>query len=274
MRRKLTVETFESWLDEIAPAETALSWDNVGLQLGDPGAEVRKVLGALDPTLSVVREAVEEGCDLIVTHHPLFFKPLSCINTRSSLGEAIKTALQNEVSIISAHTNLDGANNGVTYILSTEIGLERISRLKPSGKLHNMAEVLHLARIGEFGLSKSVDEVCSLLKTRLGVPTIKVVCADRERAVKKLLVCGGSGGSMVAVALEYACDALVTGDVKYHDAMSALEEGLVVFDVGHFSSEYVIVVKLIDFFQSKAEELGVELKLVRSKRETDPFVFI
>jgi dinuclear metal center YbgI/SA1388 family protein len=124
-----TVAQFVGILDRLAPPRLAASWDNVGLQIGNPNWPVNKVWTALDPLPEVVASACENGVDLLVTHHPLFFKPLKRIDCESSLGRIVETALSRKLAIFCAHTNLDSVAGGVNDILAERIGLSNIRGL-------------------------------------------------------------------------------------------------------------------------------------------------
>lgn len=110
-------------INKIAPASLAESWDNSGFQIGDPSTEVKRIMVALDPTPDVVASAIESVCQLLVTHHPLIFKPLKSISASNPQGALIQKAIKNGLSIVSMHTNYDIANGGLNDLLAAKIGL-------------------------------------------------------------------------------------------------------------------------------------------------------
>jgi dinuclear metal center YbgI/SA1388 family protein len=110
-------------LDRLAPPRLAESWDNVGLQLGDPSWPVKKIWTALDPLPEVVAKACEQEVDVLVTHHPLFFKPIQRIDCGKPLGRIVEMALSRRLAIFSAHTNLDSVQGGVNDVLAGRMGL-------------------------------------------------------------------------------------------------------------------------------------------------------
>jgi dinuclear metal center YbgI/SA1388 family protein len=118
-----TVAQFIGILDRLASPLLAETWDNVGLQLGSRNWPVNKIWTALDPLPEVVARACEKDVDLLVTHHPLFFKPVKCINCDTPQGRIAQMALSHRLAIYSAHTNLDSASNGVNDALAQRIGL-------------------------------------------------------------------------------------------------------------------------------------------------------
>ena len=128
-----TVAQFVQILDRLAPPRLAEAWDNVGLQIGNRKWPVKKVWTALDPLLDVVARACENDVDLLVTHHPLFFKPVKCIDCESQLGRIAEMALSHQLAIFSAHTNLDSVPGGVNDILADRMGLTNVRVLAAPG---------------------------------------------------------------------------------------------------------------------------------------------
>lgn len=120
-------------IEELAPPYLAESWDNCGLQVGDPQAEVEKALLALDVNLAVAREAADKGAGLIISHHPLMMKPPKAVNTRQPAGELISFLLRGNITVYAAHTNLDNAAGGVNSVLAERLGLTEHAVLQQSG---------------------------------------------------------------------------------------------------------------------------------------------
>lgn len=119
-------------IDKIAPVALAESWDNPGLQVGDPAAEVTRIMVALDPTADVINSAIASSCQLLVTHHPLIFKPLKSISTATPQGNLIQTAIKGGLSVVSMHTNYDTATGGLNDLLARKIGLVACAPLQIS----------------------------------------------------------------------------------------------------------------------------------------------
>lgn len=117
-------------INKIAPMALAEAWDNPGLQIGDPDAEVNSMMVALDPTPDVIDSAIKASCQLLVTHHPLIFKPLKSISTANPLGSSIQKAMKGGLSIVSLHTNYDIVNGGLNDLLASKIGLSSSVALK------------------------------------------------------------------------------------------------------------------------------------------------
>ena len=135
MEYSLNLKDLLTFLDTIAPLDAAEEWDNVGLMIGNPAQKITGVLVSLDPTLEVIEEAIETGFNTIVTHHPLFFHPLKSIRTDTPLGRLLKSALSNDIAIISCHTNLDVASGGVNDALAGALKLKNLVPLIQSASI-------------------------------------------------------------------------------------------------------------------------------------------
>lgn len=125
----IQIRHISTFLNQWAPPSTKLDYDNVGLLVGDPSQPVSKILTCLDITLEVVDEAIDKGCELIVAHHPLIFQSIDRINPTNKQGEIIYRLIKNDISLIAAHTNLDAALDGVSFVLGHKLGLENMKFL-------------------------------------------------------------------------------------------------------------------------------------------------
>ncbi len=217
-------------LDGIAPFDTAESWDNTGLMVGDTLREVRSVLVALDPSTEVIQEAEKLGADLVITHHPLIFTPLKRIDLQESVPGRIARLIRASIAMVSMHTNLDAAQGGVADELADRLCLKEVQQLK-------------VLRIGR------VEQPCDLRAWAASLPFETVRVVDAERPVENVCACPGSGMDYLGEAIDRGCDTLVTGDVRYHAGLDAKEAGINVVDLGHFATEEIIVAPL-------AERLG------------------
>jgi dinuclear metal center YbgI/SA1388 family protein len=128
----IQVRHISTFLHQWAPPSTKLDYDNVGLLIGDPDQEISKVLTCLDVTLEVVEEAIENDCELIVAHHPLIFQSIDRINPTNEQGKIIFKLIKNDIALIAAHTNLDAALDGVSFVLGKQLNLENLRFLDTS----------------------------------------------------------------------------------------------------------------------------------------------
>lgn len=207
------------------PLETACDFDNVGLLVGSGDTQIDKALICLDCDLSAVSFAKNSGIHLIITHHPVIFDGVKSVLEGSVVYELIK----NNISVMSMHTNLDIADDGVTVALCKKIGLKNI---KPY-----IASDGFVIRSAECGFENAEALAVHLKKTLGGA----VRYTDSGRAISKVLVCSGSGGDFLSDAYSGGFDALITADIKHHLFIEAANCGISLFDAGHFETENIIL---------------------------------
>jgi dinuclear metal center YbgI/SA1388 family protein len=261
------------WIDSWAPFRYAESWDNCGLQVGNPQSPVTRVLVALDPASSVLREAKELGCQCVVTHHPLLLQPINSVRTDSWPGSIVGQALMSGISIIAAHTNLDAARHGTNVQLKDLLGLGGIGPLDAETAHCGDEQYLGIGLVGLLPCEATLESLAARLNGVLGGTVVRVT-GDLRKPVTRVAVCTGSGGSLMGKVLASGAEVFITGDLKYHDARLAEESGLAVIDIGHFASEKLVLEPFGDFLRSKAKSEGAELEVFVSRSEIDPFKVI
>ena len=237
-------------LEQIAPPELACSWDNVGL-LVDAGRPVTSIMTALDITADVVRDAAESGCELIVSHHPVIFDPLR----RVTAEDVPAMLLQNGISAICMHTNLDAAQGGVNDLLARTMGLVGVDPFAGLGRVGTLP-----ATTTARGLAEATAEA-------LGV---HVKWADGGKPIRRLAVVGGAAGDMWRQAKAEGADALLTGEVSHHEALDAKEAGFSLLAAGHYGTEWPIAAEIA----CRLQEAFPDVKVVRSEANTDPFEYL
>ncbi len=358
-------------IHKLFPPVLAEDWDNVGLQVGDPGAPVERVLVCLDPTETVFDTAVNVGAQALVSHHPLIFRPLKKLIPRDETSKVLFRAVREDVAVISAHTNLDRAGDGLNDWLAARLelndaqpleseaegGLLKLVVFVPMGHASQVADALyaagagHIGRydqcsfrvegtgtfragpgtrpfIGAQGVTEQVREIrletilpqelvdkavprmlkahpyeevaydllplrnrrpgiglgrigrltdpatlgefAARVKTALRIPHLRLV-GDPAQTIAKVAVCGGSGSSLLHEAARQGAEVLVTGDVKYHEARTAQSLGLALLDAGHFGTEQLMVRELAVRLRSAAEARKMNLSIIETEGESDPF---
>lgn len=254
-------------LDEIAPFALAEEWDNSGLQVGSSDQVIKKILISLDPTLEAVNNASSIGAQLLVSHHPLIFRPVSCIDSSNYPGNVISEAIKKDISIVSVHTNLDYAKNGINRILAEKFELTDIEVLEQ--KSFQGDDDYGLGVTGLLGEQGSLASIAEKVKKVLNVDTLKVVAAN-EAVIERIAVVGGSGGSMIHIAAEKKVDLLITGDIGHHDALTAKSLNINVIDAGHYSTERTalkgFLIKLNEIFS----KYGMDILLEMHENEMNP----
>lgn len=261
-----TVKDILEYLGTVAPEYMKEEWDNVGLLCGQREKEVKRVLVALDPFEHVCREAVDMGAELLVTHHPIIFTPLSAITDTTSVGRSLLLLAGHGISAINAHTNLDLAPGGINDVLAEALGLRNVEIIAPTGKTADGAPY-GLLRCGEVEKT-GLDAFLAHVKARLGTPVLRF--ADGGKPVSRVAVGGGSCADFLEQAAEAGCDTFVTADVKYNRFWDARELGLNIIDAGHFYTENPVVPVLAAALQAQFPE--IEVKVSETHRDCMEFV--
>ena len=256
-------------VEEIVPGEFAEEWDNCGMQLGDPGWQVEKIWVALDPTPEVIEAACQADVDLVITHHPLIFKPLTTIDVSRLEGFIIQKALDHQVAIYAAHTNLDRVQDGVNDVLASRIGLCNTRSLSIEGKSGKPG----FGRIGILEQATSLALLVKNLKQTLDINHVKVA-GNLDTQVRTVAVCSGSGSSMVSAFFDAGADVFISGDLKYHDARNFEFARKALIDIGHFASEHLIVETFAEKLNRHFHDKGMILAVESYRNEKDPFVIL
>ena len=218
-------------IEDFAPKELQESYDNAGLQVGDPDAKVSAVLLCLDVTEDVIKEAQERECNLIVSHHPLIFKGLKTLTGANNIQRIAIEAIKNNLAIYSAHTNLDSVWDGVSHELARRLSVKDLSILEPQPSNPK-------AGLGVVGNIQPLPKIEFLrkIKDTFKVAALRYSAQSPSLVVRRVAVCGGAGASLISTAIKAKADILVTGDVKYHDFTSFGDE-IIIADIGHYESE-------------------------------------
>lgn len=241
------------------PPEYAEDFDNIGLLAGRCDKNVTKVVICLDANKNVVREAAKNGAELIITHHPVIFNPIKSITDNTDAGEMLIDALENGISIYSAHTNLDSSPEGLTDEVCKRLDLSPFS---------NMEGVLgRICHAPEGTTAKSLAEK---IKKEFGIDKLFSTFTT-NRKINTVAVCnGGGGGELVDIAVQSGADVYISGDLKHHE-VSALKinDSIDFIEIRHFDSEK-IVTELLK--HRLCEEFGNEIEIFISKAEASPLL--
>lgn len=249
-----TVGDIHAFLNTLAPEYMAMEWDHVGLLCGRSSREVERILVALDPFAPVCREARELGCQLLVTHHPAIWK-LDKVNDATQEGRNLLFLIENGISALNAHTNLDCAPGGVNDVLAKKLGLDSISVIDPVGTDERGREY-GLLRGGVLP-AEPVEAFVRRVKTALGCEGLRY--AAGKSPVGRVAVGGGSCSDSLHRVAELGYDALVTADCKYNAFADAADLGLTLVDAGHFQTENPVCAMLAEALQTAFPEIEVIL---------------
>jgi dinuclear metal center YbgI/SA1388 family protein len=369
----ISCQTVINIMEKLAPRKLAMEWDNPGLAIGDFAGKINKILVALSVTPEVVHYAAESGFNMIISHHPMFFKPIKALRKDLPLGKMVYEAVKHDITIYSAHTNLDITENGVNDELARVLDLEDIRVLKQTAEeplkkivvfvpqgyedavrnamaeagagflgnyshcsfniegkgtfkpergadpfigeegklervdevrietiapenlvrkiisamlrvhpyeevaydiypLENTGTVLGLGRVGNLKKSVSLKSLCETVKLKLSAAYVRVT-GELDKEISKVAVCGGAGGDLISAASFAGADVLITGDVKYHDAVDAKAFDLAIIDAGHFSTENLVLPALAHYLEREIQFLGEKVDIEVYKDE-EPFKII
>nr|WP_321466377.1 Nif3-like dinuclear metal center hexameric protein [uncultured Desulfobulbus sp.] len=259
-----TVQHFLEILHEITPEHLAEDWDNVGLLVGEPRQPVHRILLALDPACSLVEEAARGRYDLLLTHHPIIFRPLKALRTDTPTGRFLALATRHQISVIACHTNFDSVPDGVSGHLARIVGLQQLRPLVPSK--NGCPETCGLGQIGTYPQPLSPEQFVRRLEEALDPPWL-LEAGPRPDQVRQVAVCGGSCSDFAEVAKRSGVDAFLTAEVKHSVARWAEEAGLWLLDGGHFATENPAMQPLRERLELAAEQRGWEVHIEVARQE-------
>jgi dinuclear metal center YbgI/SA1388 family protein len=243
---------FNSW----APFSTQAEYDNSGLLVGSLNNPITGILTTLDVTEEVVEEAINSQCNLIVAHHPLIFRKLSRINPDTTVGSILYKLIRNDISVLAVHTNLDAAQNGVSFALANQLQLQNQQFLS-----HHDETMTH--GYGVVGTLKSSMSSTDFLEyVCLQLDTTALRFSGSTSLISTVAVCGGSGISLASQAVRRQADAFITSDIKYHEYFEHPE--LLKIDAGHYETEIFVSAHISDQLKKQFSDLHVATSRVRT----------
>ncbi len=355
-----------------APSELQLDYDNSGLQVGDVSQDVKNVMVALDVNADTIKKAAIKGVNLIISHHPMIFKPVKKVDARETAGKMIIGAIKSDICVFSRHTNFDTAFGGLNDILAERLGVSdttplvsledksmcklvvfvpigyeealrqalfsigagvvgdyphcsfgvrgegtfappessnpftgekgrdntvnetRLEMVLPCAKLDKAASVIArehpyeepaydiypltikrsragLGRVGKLSAAMTLRELGEMVKEKLKITHLRYI-GNPKAKIRRVALCGGSGGSLISAAISSGAEAYITGDIKYHEALDAKDAKLNIIDAGHFSTEMIFVEHVRKSLNSFFTSTGNDVK-VFSYKSSDPFGF-
>ena len=246
----MKLEDIMNFLEKKYNPELAEKWDNSGLIIGRKGSNVSAVIICLDITDDVIEQAIAARAELIISHHPLIFSEIKRITNDTVLGEKILKLAENKIAVYSIHTNADSAAHGLNdYILEKlSLGGKKSVWLKNENDPES-----GLGRILELKKEDNVYNISKAVKEKLNLKNLRIAGNENKR-VKRIAVLTGAGGSMIP-EIDNTVDLYITGDLKHHETLDALEAGLTLIDIGHYESENIfselIKKDLEEFFNGK-----------------------
>lgn len=256
-------------LNNLAPFHLAETWDNVGLLVGNADQEVTAVLAGLDPTNNLLDEAIALGANTVVTHHPVIFKPLPTIDTRTPEGRLLEKALTHRIALIGCHTNFDSAETGVSTILAEALGLDKRSPLLPTNP--EIPAGTGLGCIGSYPDALSKDEFLRRLFAVLGQDSLQMA-GILPAQITSVAICGGSGSEFAVRARALGAEVYLSAEIKHNTAIWALESNFCIIDGGHYPTEKPAVAFLVKKLEEANRLENWNIRIIETTTELNPFV--
>ncbi len=261
----MKVKEITAILEEAAPLFLQESYDNSGLLVGDPEAEIDSALICVDATESVVAEAAEVGAGLVLSHHPVIFHPLKRLTGGSYIERTVAEAVRRGIALYACHTNLDSAPEGMSRMLGNLLGLRNVILLEPT------ATEMSGSGFGIVGEPEHVlptEEFLRTVRDRLSLKCIRYSGITRP-TVRRAALCTGAGASMMSAAKRAGADVYLSADFKYNDFLDADRE-LVIADIGHFESEYCAIDLIYEIIRKKMPTFALH----KSMRSVNPVNYL
>ena len=249
-----TAKELEALVGEIAPYELAEEWDNVGLLVGRKENEIERVLVALDVTREVLDEAKALGAQAIVTHHPMMFHARKRLTDDDREGRLLLELAREDIVLIAAHTNLDAAAGGVNDTLMRLMGCENV-------------EGEGCVRVGDLPVGTTLGQLRERAQSALHA-AVRAYGPD-DAVVTRLGCCSGAGGSELPLARAMGADCFITGEMRHHEALDAVDAGMCVLEAGHYETENPVCEVLRTALQTKLDALQYTVTVFCSK--ANPF---
>lgn len=251
-------------LEILSPVQFAEEWDNVGLLAGRKDKEITSVMIALDATEKVIDEAVQRGVSMLLTHHPMIFKPLKKVTDDDFIGNRLVRLLRQDICYYAMHTNFDVM--GMADAAADEINLSERDVLDVTYEDEIAKE--GIGRCGRLSHIMSLEECAEFVKDRFRLSRVKVF-GGRGSVVERAAICPGSGKSTIQCAIKSSSDVLITGDIDHHTGIDAVAQGLCIIDAGHFGLEKIFLPYMEEYLKRELPEI----KVYRAAEE-EPFYYV
>lgn len=213
------------------PVTNAEEWDNVGLIVGNHKKNIKRIQFSLDVTENAIEHAIKHNIDMIISHHPMIFKPIKKINSYSLLGKKLLTLNRENINVYSMHTNLDSSYNGLNDYILTKL------EARESKTIALNEDGVGIGRYFVLDKDMTIKAFSDILKTKLDIQQMRYVGTNFEKKIKRVGIINGSAMNYWKLAKSLGIELFITGDISYHDALEAKESGLHLLDFGHYESE-------------------------------------
>jgi dinuclear metal center YbgI/SA1388 family protein len=247
-------------LESVAPPEYQEEYDNSGLIAGDISMDCTGILISLDCTEDIIREAIGKKCNLIVSHHPLIFRPIRSIHPQNSNGRALMAAIKADITVYAIHTNLDNVLSGVNSAIADKLDVINRKIMVPKAGQETVGSGL----TGDLRTAIPELELLKQLKLRFGIPVVRHSPLT-GKTVSRVGICGGAGSFLISSALDQGVQFFISADIRYHEFFGG-EGKMVIADIGHFESEQFTIDLLYQVILKKYPNFAV----LKSGTATNP----
>ena len=253
------------------PEELQYSWDNSSLNLGDLDQDINKIMLTLEITNRTIDEAIEKGVDLVISHHPFLMSKVNQIRTDTIKGGLIYKMIRNNISAYCMHTSYDMAEDGLNDYFFDLLGIKdrQVLDVESSLDSYNDGKEYGLGRLADLEKPIEIGDLISSLKDKLNIDHARYVW-PKDLLINKIAVVTGNGSEFFQLAKSKGCDILITGDLKYHQAMDALDMGMALLDFGHYGTEHIFSKSVYNYINS----ISGDIEVLISERNIDPFTFV
>lgn len=265
-------------MEALWPVSLQQGWDASGIVAGRPEQKIQRIHWAVDPVQAVADEAVANGADLVVTHHPLFLRPVTSMAATTFKGKVLHTLVENSCALITAHTNADSAVGGVSDVLAEILGLEN---LEPLAAAEDGLSEEGIGRVGTLPAGMRLEEFATRVYGALPAVAGGVrVAGDPDGIVSKVAITGGAGDSLFDHVRQHEADVYITADLRHHPASEAREQAMAeadrpyLIDVSHFASEWLWLPAGANALERALADEGFTITSAVSAINTDPWDFI
>ena len=240
----MIIKDLISIIEEFAPLSAQEKYDNAGLIIGDESADIDSALLCVDVTEAVIDEAIDKGCGVIISHHPIIFSPIKTITTRTYIDRVVIKAIKHNIALYACHTNLDSVYGGMSWRLAELLSIKNCKLL--DGDTNTMQG---FGIVGELDVEIDILDLLKTVKDKLGIGAIRYSEIE-SRKIKKIALCTGSGGSLLESAINSGAELYLSADFKYNNYLDA-KSRIIIADIGHFESEYCVIDLLFDIIRKK-----------------------
>ncbi len=250
MRCKEIIELVEQEF----PLKYAESWDNTGFQVGNREKEIHHIFVAMDVTDENIDEAIRLGADMLITHHPMIFAPLSSITADTINGRRVLKMIENGICYMSTHTNYDSCR-------MADLAADQLE-MTDCEVLEEVADGIGIGKVGKLSKEMTLRECALFVKEKFHIPSVRFF-GNGEQKVRIAAVCPGSGKSLIKECHAKGVEVYITGDIDHHTGIDQVDGKLPIIDAGHYGVEHIYIEDMYRFLTKKCPDIKVSKAAIK-----------